>query len=303
MAGIPSGLLAELATIAPTAADSLRRALAALAEAAVGDETEGRRRRLRAALAPLRAHLRAHPAEARALVGWLFRHDHALLEDAAVWARELSGLPWPGAADLAIVVDAALGLPPLPGDEALLRECETRQRDFGVQRIIGHPSPYPTIRALARRLHLGPGEYLCDLGAGHGRVVLYLAHLGLPARGVELLPDRHAAAQAARRSHRLAGARFDHGDILDERFWRGPAAIVDAGWHYCYDPFDDATHDALLARLRAAAADRPTRLAAFIQTSRCRARYDRHLRAGLLLPEYPLSAQPPLGLHLFRVMP
>jgi hypothetical protein len=278
--------------------------LLALAGGAVGDETEGRRRRrIAAALAPLRARLHDRPDEARVLARWLFRHDHALLEDPAAWACEAPGLRWPGAADLASVADAAIGLPPLPGDEALLRECEARQGRRGARRIIGHPSPYPAIRALARRLRLEPGERLCDLGAGHGRVVLYLAHLGLPARGVELLSDRRAAAERARRSHRLEGARFDRGDVLDERFWRGPDAIVGAGWFYCYDPFDDATDDALLARLRTVAAERPTRLAAFIQTSRYRDRYARRLRDGSLRLEWPPTAVPALGLHLFRVAP
>ena len=133
--------------------------------------------------------------------------------------------------------------------------------------------------------------------------MLYLAHLGLSARGVELLPDRHAAAERARRARRLDRARFDHGDVLDERFWHGPAAIVDAGWFYCYDPFDDATDDALLARLRVVAADRPTRLVAFIQTSRYRDRYARRVREGSVRLEWPSAAGPDLGLHIFRVVP
>jgi hypothetical protein len=299
-----AGPLAELAGEAPAVHEILRRGLFALAGGAVGDETEGhRRRRIGAALTPLGARLHACPAEARLLVRWLFRHDHAVLEDPVAWARELPGLRWPGAADLASVADATIGLPPLPGDEALLRECEARQSHLGVQRIIGHPSPYPAIRALVRRLQFGPGESLCDLGAGHGRVVLYLAHLGLSARGVELLPDRHAAAEGARRAHRLDRARFDRGDVLEERFWRGPAAIVEAGWFYCYDPFDEATDDALLARLRTVAVDRPTRLVAFIQTSRYRDRYARRLREGSVQLEWPPAARPGLGLHVFCVAP
>jgi hypothetical protein len=200
------------------------------------------------------------------------------------------------------VADVALGLQPLPNDTALLHECEARQARHGVQRIMGHPSPYPVIRALVQQLALGPGDYLCDLGAGHGRVVLYLAHLGLPARGIELLPDRHAAANQARRSHRLAGARIDHGDVLEERFWHGPEAVSDAGWFYCYDPFDDATYAALLARLRVVARDRPARLVAFIQTSRYRARYDRGIDEGQLRLEWP-AARPGFGLHIFRITP
>ena len=79
-------------------------------------------------------------------------------------------------------------------------------------------------------------------------------------------------------------------------------AIVGAGWFYCYDPFDDATDDALLARLRGVAAARPTRLIAFIQTSRYRDRYARRLREGSLRLERP-SAGPDFGLRLFRVAP
>jgi hypothetical protein len=299
-----TGALAELAGEAPALHAALHRAFHALAQGAAGHETEGQRRRcIGASLTPLRIRLRACPDDARLLARWLVRHDHAILEEPAAWAREFPGLRRPAAADLASVADAAIGLPPLPGDEALLRECEARAGHHDAQRVIGHPSPYPAIRALARRLRLGAGEYLCDLGAGHGRVVLYLAHLGLPARGVELLTDRHAAAERARRAHRLDGARFDCGDVLDERFWRGPAAIVGAGWFYCYDPFDDVTDDALLARLRAVAADRPTRLAAFIQTSRYRDRYARRLREGSLRLEWPPAAGPDLGLHIFRVAP
>lgn len=306
MAGGQGESLAELADGVPRLHDQMRRCLLALAgHAGEGHQGEPRfwQRRVRSALAPIRAHLCDEPADARRLVDWLFRHDHALLEDPATWARELPAAPRPGPAALAAVVDVALGLPPLPGDEALPRECDRRQGRYGARRVLGHPSPYPAIRALARRLELGPGEYLCDLGAGHGRVVLYLALLGLPARGVELLPDRCALAERARRARRLAGARVECGGVLDVGFWRGAGTIAGAGWYYCYDPFDDATDAELLRRPRAVAARRPVRLIAFVQTSRYRERYARSVAAGLLRRSWPPDPRPAFGLQVFQVMP
>ena len=299
-----AGLLADLAGCAPALHECVRRCLVALAAAPAGDGPSGsghRRRYVRAALTPLRDHLRTVPADARTLIAWLFRHDHALLEDAAVWEHELPGLPMPGGAAAAAFLDAALGLPPVPDDDALLREWHQRQGDYGRQHVLGHPSPYPAIRALARRLELAPGEYLCDLGSGHGRVVLYLALLGRPACGVELLPDRHAAAHAARRRLRVAEARFVRGSVLDEHLWSGPDAVADAGWYYCYDPFDDATHAELLDRLRTVAGRRPVRLAAFVQTSRYRERYQQGLADGRLRLVWPPSTRLSFGLHLFQV--
>ena len=300
------GPLAALAAASPALAERVQACLAALARLPSPEERRGHGRWQRArdeALAATRVYLRSRPAEARTLTRWLYEHDHAILEQPAVWAAAFPGAPMPRQLARIAFVDMTLGLPPIPDDDALLREWQARQARHGEQQIFGHPTPYPALRELVRHLALAPDETLCDLGAGHGRVVLYLALLGRQARGVELLPDRHAIAEAARRERGLTTARFDQGSVLDTRFWSGPDSIVGAGWHYLYDPFDHATHVALLERLRLAATHRPTRLLAYIQTSRYRERYQTWLADGWLRPHHSVAARLSFGLHVFDVAP
>ncbi len=94
--------------------------------------------------------------------------------------------------------------------------------------------------------NVGPGDYLIDLGAGDGRIVIAAARRGAFAHGVEIEPE---VVELARRNAREAGVTeqtmFIEGDALEADF--AEASVVTL---YLFPEGNLALRPRLLAELR-----------------------------------------------------
>lgn len=152
------------------------------------------------------------------------------------WIRWLATLP-PGDRDAA--VEERLGIALAPSDAPP-----------GEDLIGYHASGVaPIVRALAA-VPIRREDVLVDLGSGLGKVVLLAALLtGARARGVELQPPLVEAARTA--ASRLGiEVSFSLGDART-------AAVEDGTVFFLYVPFVGPVLDAVLARLRGVAEQRP----------------------------------------------
>lgn len=70
------------------------------------------------------------------------------------------------------------------------------------------PTPYPFVAEMLDRAQLRPGEALCDVGSGDGRIVRAAAALGAQACGIERDPE------LVRKSSAL-GLNIREGDLCD----------------------------------------------------------------------------------------
>lgn len=104
---------------------------------------------------------------------------------------------------------------------------------------------------------IGPGDVVCDLGSGLGRVVILVSLLtAARAVGIEVDP---AYVEYARRSARRLNVRGVDFLCADAR----NAPLSDATVFFMYTPFRGALLGAVLERLRGVAAARPIRVCTY----------------------------------------
>ena len=159
------------------------------------------------------------------------------------------------------------------GREALLAELKGRPRfewDAFVERALGIAEPPRAEKAREKDMvhylaspfevvlqliaELGEGDVLYDLGAGLGKVTLSTAWLSVArAKGVEMEPAYTREAEARARALRFERAEMLCADAREVDYSDGTA-------FYLYDPFRGAILEAVLAKIRAGAADRKIRV-------------------------------------------
>jgi len=87
-----------------------------------------------------------------------------------------------------------------------------------------HPGPSDSVQRAVEGRFLAPGSSILDIGCGAGSNVLYLAHQGFVARGIDISPGAILAAETRARKDG-SGAIFEVGDALRLSF---EAASFDA---------------------------------------------------------------------------
>jgi SAM-dependent methyltransferase len=87
------------------------------------------------------------------------------------------------------------------------------------------PTPYETVEKMLDLAHVGPGDYVIDLGSGDGRIVIAAAKRGAYGHGVDIDPRR---ISEARRNAANAGVEdrvlFVEGNLFETDFSR--ASVV-----------------------------------------------------------------------------
>jgi hypothetical protein len=86
----------------------------------------------------------------------------------------------------------------------------------GTGDVVYVPTPQVVVDTMMRIAHVGPGDYLIDLGSGDGRVVITAARNGARALGVDL--DRHllgVANDAAKRAGLADRATFREQNLFE----------------------------------------------------------------------------------------
>ncbi len=156
-------------------------------------------------------------------------------------------------------IDGLLGIRPEPIERSL-RLGDLLKR-FGPASFDASATPYATVRTLLHWCAPGPGDVLCDLGSGHGRVVLYGAALSAASfRGIELLPERAAAAERCRSRLGLANAQLIAADAR-------VADLRDNNLFFLANPFSRSTLACVGDRLRQVAACRDVCIASWAQSN------------------------------------
>jgi hypothetical protein len=106
----------------------------------------------------------------------------------------------------------------------VLQGCERREAELPVAPYV--PSPDSIVTELLALAEVGPDDYVIDLGAGDGRIVIAAAtQHGASGLGVEIDPDLVAEANAAAQEHGVADrVRFIEQDLFDTDL--SPASVV-----------------------------------------------------------------------------
>ena len=135
--------------------------------------------------------------------------------------------------------------PPSPWRAAFATVMSARQAGVPLDDLVYGEAFVVAAQALLRRLGVGPGAVVVDLGCGRGGVLVAAAGLGATARGVDLLAG-HIDAIGAVASD--AGIVVDVGDARSV----GDALLADATvvW-LSWVTWSAATRAAVTARLRA----------------------------------------------------
>jgi len=182
-------------------------------------------------------------------------------------------------------IDRLLGIRPARVERALA--LPELLRRFGPASFAPDATPYPTIRRLLRWCAPGPDEVVYDLGAGHGRFVLYGAAVHEARfRGVELVPERVAAAERCRARLGLANASLTAADAQS-------ADLAGGDLFFFFNPFFRDTLARVGERLREEASRRPLRIASWAQSN------DYFARQAWLVEITPGGAPRRFGLRLF----
>jgi len=147
------------------------------------------------------------------------------------------------------------------GDIRLYDLSEDEERSveaFGGDATYGEMS-FESLEWFIAHCQLTPEDYLCDLGSGSGRALMYLSlRTGLPAVGVELSPTRHRHAQILRilaEPFLAAQVTFVQGDLLKMHMGRHATVVLFANKLFSED-FSTKALNALEKR-RAVLALRP----------------------------------------------
>ena len=119
------------------------------------------------------------------------------------------------------------------------------------------PAPISAVRRLLKRLDLGPGAVLVDVGSGKGRMLMVMAGLRVGrVVGVEfaaelcLIAQANLARYAARRPG-LAPVQIIHGDAT------ALPILPEYTLFFLFNPFDDTIMEKFIGNLRAAHAACP----------------------------------------------
>jgi SAM-dependent methyltransferase len=148
--------------------------------------------------------------------------------------------------------------------------------DLGVEQFSYGDTPYEVVREAMHRLSPRRGDVFYDLGCGYGRVVLW-GSIVSPARfhGVELVPQRIAVAEGARRRLALRNLVLHQANVRSVDF-------DDGTLFFLFDPFFNATLAHVTRRLSFAARRHPIRIASYWGTGRflARRRWLREEEAG-----------------------
>lgn len=121
-----------------------------------------------------------------------------------------------------------------------------RMPDGNARNVHYEPLRYPAIRALERRLALGPDDVVCDIGCGKGRVLCWFSRL--PIAGVVGIDLDASLTVAAERNLRTLRGRRAQAQVLTEDATQadfdGVSVII------MFNPFGEAVMRAVLQSLR-----------------------------------------------------
>lgn len=102
--------------------------------------------------------------------------------------------------------------------------------------LIYGETPLLTIRTILSRVSARPDDLFIDLGCGRGLPCLYAqALLGIPSKGIDVIPEFIARAGEIKRILKLEGLEFECADFLDSNLAGGTIFYI-AG-----TTFDEAT--------------------------------------------------------------
>lgn len=126
---------------------------------------------------------------------------------------------------------------------------------LGNEQLEYQGTPYSMIRDAINETHPGSRDTFYDLGSGYGRVLLWGALVcSARFRGIEIVPGRAAAAQAAAVRLGLTNLDIRQGNVLRTPF-------DDGNIFFMFDPFFPETMGKVSRSLRRIARTRPIRIA------------------------------------------
>ena len=149
----------------------------------------------------------------------------------------------------------------IPAEEDI--DFRSLREQYGKGQYIYEGTQYAFIRIMIDALSLGPVDVFYDLGAGYGRVCLYIGMVSPVGRvrGIEIASER---AKKARES--IKNFKLNHVDILegDVRL----ADLSDGTVFYLFNPFHDQTLKQVVQKLQELAESKRFRIVAYGR--RCR---------------------------------
>jgi len=131
------------------------------------------------------------------------------------------------------IIDDIIGIKPEKTERSL--DIRRLENQYGHEQYTYQGTPYELIREFIKKLNLSESDVLYDLGCGYGRIPLYGAMTTKAQyRGIEIVPERVAEANAVKSKFKLDNVEFRQGNVLEQNY-------TDGSVFFLFNPFTRET--------------------------------------------------------------